>query len=101
MSLKTTKNKILHDCINCAYCVKHYGNLDGKFYLIGGCIHCVNSNLKLTESKKRINNIVKCEYWQPEQIQIDDRRKSIVQRLCKMAEQIDGIAQILEEDNKK
>ncbi len=95
------KNDINNDCVNCAHSVQHYGNLKGKFYRMTGCVHCSNPNMKLTERKKSIDNIIKCEHWLPKQIEIQERREIIIETLCKMAEQIDGIAQILEEDNKK
>ena len=47
-----------------------------------------------------MSNAVKCEYWQREQLQIDDRREHIEYKLKIMAKQINEIAQILKEDNK-
>lgn len=93
--------RIKNNCIHCAHCIKHYGNLNGKYYIISGCIHCKNSNLTLQESSRRILDQVKCEYWQEEQIQIDERRKSIERLLYDAAKKLNDVAQILEEDNRK
>ena len=93
--------KIDNNCLHCAYFVKHYANLNGTFYLVGGCKHCINSNLSFKESNKRMSNIVKCEYWEPEQIQIDKRRQSIKYYLQFTANKLNEIAQILKEDNER
>ncbi len=54
------KNTISNDCKNCAYFVVHYANLDGEYYEVTGCQHCINNNLKISERKKRLNNLVVC-----------------------------------------
>lgn len=95
------KETIDNNCRNCAFFVKHYANLNGTFYLVGGCMHCINTNLSLRESNKRMSNTVKCEYWQPETIQVEKRRKCIEAYLQDTAERLLEIAQILKEDNEK
>ena len=94
-------NEINNNCIQCAYCVKHYANLRGTYYLVNGCIHCINENLSVRESNKRIKNIVKCNFWQPRQIQAIQRRNSIIELLYDIANKLTDVAQILEEDHKE
>lgn len=104
MSGKLSNKKIEridNNCYNCAYFVKHYANLDGTFYLVSGCMHCIYPDLTLSESKKRMLNSVKCEYWQPEKIQIEKRRESIEKYLRVTIKKLQEIAQILKEDSKK
>ena len=95
------KERIDNNCYKCAYFVKHYANLHGTFYFVNGCMHCVNVNLTKSESKKRMLNNVKCEYWQPEKIQIEQRRESIEKYLRLTAKKLNEIAQILKEDSEK
>ena len=95
------KERIDNNCYKCAYFVKHYANLDGTFYFVNGCMHCIHPDLSLSESKKRMLNIVKCEYWQPEKIQIERRRESIEKYLRLTAKRLNEIAQILKEDSEK
>lgn len=102
---RKTKNhnleKIDNKCYKCAYFVKHYANLNGMFYLVAGCMHCINTDLSLSERKKRMLNTIKCENWQPEIIQIERRRESIETYLSITAEKLQEIAQILKEDNER
>ena len=87
MNSKTAKKsieRIDNNCFECAYCVKHYYNVRGTFQLA---------------KKKRIANKAKCEYWQPEKVQIEKRRESIKEYLRTTAEKLNEIAQILKEDN--
>lgn len=100
MPTKNKKETIDNNCLECAFFVKHYANLDGTFYLVNGCKHCINHELTFKEREKRMSNTVKCEYWQKEQIQIDERREHIEYKLKRMAKQIDEIAQILREESK-
>lgn len=94
------KQTINNNCTECAHFVKHYANLHGKFYLVSGCKHCVNNKLSVNERDKRMSNKVKCEYWQPEQKQIDERKRRIEEYLVRTANQLQEIAQILKEDAK-
>ena len=94
------KERIYNNCLECAYFVKHYANLQGTFSIVRGCKHCINSNLTFKEREKRLSDTVKCEYWQEEQVQIDERREHIEYKLKRMAKQIDEIAQILKEEKK-
>ena len=91
---------INNKCFECAYFVKHYANLNGAFYLVLGCKHCINTNLTLNERTKRMLNKAKCDCWQPEEIQIEQRRQSIEQYLQSTAKKLNEIAQILKEDSK-
>ena len=94
------KDRILNDCTNCAYFVRHYANLHGKYYLVSGCQHCRNTELTLSEQKKRLNNREICQHWLPRQVQIQKRRESIEAALPDMCNYLEDIAQILKDDNK-
>lgn len=87
-------------CQECKYFVKHFANYGGYYYLITGSGHCVNLNLCLSESAKRIKSNLTCEFWEPMQIQIEERRDFFKDTLRKMAECIDEIAMILKDDEK-
>ena len=91
---------ISNNCRNCAYFVKHYANLHGDFYEVVGCMHCINQDLTTTERTKRMHNLVVCEYWQPMQIQVQQRREDIQETLQDMSDCLKDIATILKEDNK-
>lgn len=93
------KNTISNNCEKCAYFVKHYGNLDGKYYSVTGCKHCINQKLTMREQNKRLDNIVACEYWEPMEIQVKKRRESIKDTFRHMRKCLDEISQILKEDN--
>ena len=92
------KEKIDNKCLECAFFLKHYANLNGDFYLVNGCKHCINGNLSTRESKQRMSNTVRCEYWKPKQLQLDCRRQSIEEYLIVTADKLQEIAQILKED---
>ena len=92
-------NKIVNNCTNCAYYVKHYANLRGKYFQVTGCLHCINTKLTKREQKARMNNLVACEYWEPMQIQVEKRRKNIEEMLKDMCNYLEQIAEILKEDN--
>lgn len=93
--------RIDNNCLECASFVKHYANLRGTFYLVDGCKHCINQKLTFAQQRKRLSNKVKCEYWQPEKIQVEKRRKNIECYLKQTAEKLTEIAQILKEDSEK
>lgn len=95
-----TINIIANDCEHCAYCAKHYFNIGGTFRY-ANCMHCINTNMYAREKASRIKDKVKCEYWQPEQIQIDKRRNNIEMLLTDIAQKLQDVTQILKEDNKK
>lgn len=89
--------QINNNCINCAHCVKHYANIRGTFYSLGE-MHCINAKMSTSAQKQRIKNLALCDFWQPKQIQISNRRESIKETLKQMARQIDEISQILQEE---
>ena len=101
MPTKNKKEKIDNNCSECAFLVKHYANLDGTFYPVCGCKHCINHELTFKEREKRMSNAVKCEYWQPQKVKIEKRRERIEYKLERMAKQIEEIAQILREDGEE
>lgn len=47
MATKTREKQINNNCYECAFFVKHYANLNGIFYLVGGCKHCINADFSL------------------------------------------------------
>ena len=100
MTNKSKKERIDNKCFECAYCVRHYYNLHGTFHL-ANCMHCVNNNITVRARKNRIANIVKCKYWQPKEIQIEQRRESIIKYLRFTIKKLQEIAQILKEDSEK
>ena len=100
MANKRKEERIDNNCYECAYCVKHYYNVRGTFQT-ANCMHCKNGNIPLNERKKRIENKARCEYWQPERIQIEQRRESIEKYLLLTAEKLNEIAQILKEDKER
>ena len=97
--MKTTE-KIDNNCEHCAYFLKHYYNIRGTFISAPGCKNCIHYELTNAERKKRLKNTVKCELWEPEQKQIEQRRQNIEDTICKMEKALRDIAQILKEDNK-
>lgn len=97
MTLK--KEKIENNCFECAYFVKHYANLDGMFYVVRGCKHCICNEMDFKEKTKRLSNTVKCESWQPRKLQIEKRRQRIQDYLQIVAQKLSEIAQILEDDS--
>ncbi|MCM1289391.1 MAG: hypothetical protein NC183_02620 [Corallococcus sp.] len=92
--------KISNNCTECAYFVRHYANIDGKFYPVTGCLHCINQDLTIREQKKRLNNLVACKLWQPKQLQINKRKSNISETIRRMCGLLEDIAVILKDDNK-
>ncbi len=87
-------------CQNCRYFAAHYVKLArGYFSCTGNCGHCTNENLPFQRPQIIAKRHLECEYWEPLQIQIDERRKNIIDFLYKMAERIEEIACILKDDN--
>lgn len=98
---KKTKIEIIdNNCFECAYCARHYYNLNGTFRF-ANCMHCTNGNITVRARKNRTANKIKCEYWQPEEIQIEQRRNNIELYLSITAKKLQEIALILKEDNER
>ncbi len=48
-----------------------------------------------------MSNLVKCEFWQPEKNQIEQRQQSIKKHLCLTIKKLKEIVQILKEDSEQ
>ncbi len=93
------KDRIIsNNCRDCAYFVQHYAKLDGEYYAVTSCLHCNNPNLKLSEQKKRLNNLVICEYRWPK-FEKQQRHENMKRTLKIISDLLKDISEILEEED--
>ena len=74
-------------------------NKNGSFSRIPRCGHCVNGDkIPAYRSQKQILKNEACEFWEPEEIQITERRESIKAMLRHMKKKLEEIALALQDD---
>jgi|GEM_PF-1497707 hypothetical protein len=83
-------------CENYKYFCQHYTKIHA-FYNSVFCGHCLKNYTNTTFKKFRANNTA-CKLWESIDIQKEERKESIKRTLKNMAEQINEIAMILQED---
>ena len=88
------KEKIDNKCIHCKYGVKEYARLSGAFIPIR-CTDCTCPIVTARESKQRIKNKVKCNYYELDETETHPIREIVSYKLVKMADKIDEIAKML------
>ena len=88
------------NCENCRYFVQYYLiNKHGTFSRVSGRGHCVNGDkIPAYQSQKHILKNSPCEFWEPEEIQIAERREHITETLCEMKKHLKEISLILKDD---
>lgn len=87
-------------CTNCRHFIQYYlKNRSGTFSRISGRGHCVNGeNISAYQSQKHILKNFPCDFWEPEEIQIAQRRECIAKTLRDMKKHLKEIAFILKDD---
>jgi len=89
-----------NSCENCYYFYQHYyRSQSGRFYKVFFDGHCDNDKLTRTASKKIIAKCLPCEFWQPKENQIAEKRENVISRLFEMKKRLDEIASILNDDD--
>lgn len=80
------------NCKNCRYYRAHYGlDLYGSFYLLPEG-HCVSGKLPQRTADKILSRNGVCEYWEPEEKRVRERKENIAVVIQKMKDQLDQIA---------
>ena len=60
------------NCNNCRFFLKHYTINNLRFTNVGG--HCINTEL-CGKLKNRVLFEINCNYWEPYEIQVKERRE--------------------------
>ncbi len=83
------------NCNNCRFFLKHYTINNLRFTNVGG--HCINTELcgKLKNRSIVRNN---CNYWEPYEIQVKERREKMQNTIRKMEKELSNILLILKND---
>ena len=87
------KDSMSNKCKNCAHFIRHYANLRGKYFLVSGCLHCINSNLTLSEikrdciTKKFVNIGNQCNYKYANGVKVLKKRCEIFATIWKIYQQ--------------
>ena len=79
------------NCKNCKFFSQHYTKQGSRFHNVC-CGHCLNRN------NKKMIPLNSCGYWENVEIQKEERKRSITETLEFMAERLNEIAMILEDD---
>lgn len=87
-----------NSCDKCGYFEKHYISYRGHYNEVKGCGHCLNRALSMNESTKIFKRKLPCAFWEPIEIQKEQKRKAIKTSLEEMAKRLDEIYQILKND---
>ncbi len=88
-------------CKNCRFFLQHYvkGKTRSTYFSAIECGHCICGDVSNKE-RKSVPNVKGCIFWQPMEIQKEERMESILSVLRDMAVHIEQIAFILKEDIK-
>lgn len=85
-------------CDNCRYFYQHYYvSKHVKLTRVTGNGHCTNDNLTKTASRKIILKQHICEFWEPAETLIAERRENVYNLILKMKQRLDELAAILQE----
>ena len=85
-------------CKKCRYYIVHYIKEGSSLMPIDG--HCINRKLRELHPRKPFRLWENCEYWEPMEIQIGERRNRIEQVLKGIEDRLHQIVMILESDQK-
>ncbi len=88
-------------CKNCRYFLQHYvkGKTYSTYFSAVECGHCICGDVS-NKDRKTVPNVKNCIFWEPGEIQKEERKESILSVLRSMAAHIRQIAFILKEDEK-
>lgn len=86
-------------CKNCKYLVKHYFKDEfGRFKLIDGAAHCKNPSLLYQTGNKIIKKGAPCERFEPEKVNPQDDKKTVLNKLAHAQLLLSDVTRILNED---
>lgn len=81
-------------CEDCRFYKQHYiKTATGFSFTLYG--HCCNKNIDLRNKTKIREN---CEYWQPIEIQIAERRKNLISNIRELVKRLDAVCEVLLDD---
>ena len=90
--MKITENK----CRKCRYYLSHYIKSGALLVHIDG--HCITDELRKLHPRKAYRLWDNCEFWEPMEIQIAERRRDIERVLEGMEQRLNDITLILKDD---
>ena len=92
-------------CKNCRYLSWHYVKTrGGTFQRLDSCGHCLSRKMTLNQSDKIVKKCLRtchgeaCEFWEPVEIKLEERRESIEDILRHTARVLQEMAFTLEDD---
>lgn len=90
------KQIISPNCKTCKYFNQHYVKLDTKF-MATNCGHCFNRNLTPRE-KRNFPFLNGCDLWEQQEINLDERNKTIENIIRNINERLQQIYEFLNAD---
>ena len=83
-------------CRNCRYYLVHYVKSKVRLIPIDG--HCINEEFRKLHPRRTCDFVEKCGFWEPMEIQIEERRRDIERVLEGMEQRLKDISLILKDD---